>query len=205
MNTPPKYEDVVAQLDAALTREAAERLRGDVAVADCNDAERREAALQTSLDAVAFNLDKTDKLALALREELTTAKRAVPHTAGGGISQRDFDYDRGFSAGSAEVETFRMERDALQQRLTVAEQRNASITWKVSSCKDCGSSDLFWFAQNTVSNGIQQNRLNTHDIECVFFLGCNHCSATLKQISADTIAEKITAALKPAAEVASNG
>lgn len=88
----------------------------------------------------------------------------------------------------------------LKQRLTVAEQRNASITGKVSSCKDCGSSDLFWFAQNTVPNGIQHNRLNTHDVECLFFLGCNHCSATLKQVSADRIAEKITAALKPAAE-----
>lgn len=50
----------------------------------------------------------------ALREGLTTARR-------------DFDYDRGFSAGSAEVETFRIERDALQQRLTFAEQREAEL------------------------------------------------------------------------------
>ena len=50
----------------------------------------------------------------ALREGLTTARR-------------DFDYDRGFSAGSAEVETFRIERDALQQRLIVAEQRLSQV------------------------------------------------------------------------------
>lgn len=132
MTTQPKYEDVVARLDAALSRET------------------------------------------ALREELS--KLADDY-----CEKVDDILD-------------------LQQRLTVAEQRNASITGKVSSCKDCGSYDIFWFAQNTVPNGIQHNRLNTHDVECLFFLGCNHCSATLKQVSADRIAEKITAALKPAAE-----
>lgn len=35
--------------DAALAREAAERLRADVAVSDCNEAERREAALREEL------------------------------------------------------------------------------------------------------------------------------------------------------------
>lgn len=38
--------------DAALAREAAERLRADVAVADCNEAERREGALREELAAI---------------------------------------------------------------------------------------------------------------------------------------------------------
>ena len=46
------------------------------------------------------------------------------------MSQRDFDYDRGFTAGQAERETLQAvinrvtaERDALQQRLTAADER----------------------------------------------------------------------------------
>lgn len=56
------------------------------------------------------------------------------------------------------------------------------------SCRECESDDLFWFAQNTVPNGIQQNRLNTHDVQCVFVLGCNNCSETLRIVGADQIA-----------------
>ena len=69
----------------------------------------------------------------ALREGLTTARR-------------DFDYDRGFSAGSAEVETLRIERDALQQRLTVAEQllRDAKFLIEHSSYRICGASTLIF-------------------------------------------------------------
>lgn len=58
-----------------------------------------------------------------------------------------------------------------------------------TKCKECDSTSLSWFAQNTVPNGIQQNRLNTHDVQCVFVLGCNACSETLKIVSADKIAD----------------
>lgn len=91
----------------------------------------------------------------------------------------------------------------LRKALTAAEQRNAAIVGKITKCKECGSSDLFWFAQNNVPNGIQQNRLNTHDVKCVFVLGCNECSETLKLVSADKIAEQMTAAIKPAESGAS--
>ena len=66
--------------DAALGHEKSERLRGDVAVADCNDAERREAAL---------------------REELRKWKETSWRHS--------------------------QDRDALQQRLTAAEQRAAYL------------------------------------------------------------------------------
>lgn len=59
---------------------------------------------------------------------------------------------------------------------------------EVAACKECGSKSLSWFAQNTVQNGIQQNRLNTNDVVCMFVLGCDDCSETLKIISADDVA-----------------
>ncbi|MBA6043869.1 hypothetical protein [Pseudomonas lactis] len=39
------------------------------------------------------------------------------------MSQRDFDYDRGFTAGKAERETLQLKINALQQRLTAADER----------------------------------------------------------------------------------
>lgn len=56
------------------------------------------------------------------------------------------------------------------------------------SCRECESDDLFWFTTNTVRNEVQQNRLNTHDVECLFVLGCNNCSETLRTVGADQIA-----------------
>ena len=74
---------------------------------------------------------------------------------------------------------------------------NQTIDGVPSECRECGSAALSWFAQNTVPNGIQQNRLNTSDVQCVFVLGCDDCSETLKIISADKIAEHFN---KPAAQ-----
>lgn len=65
----------------------------------------------------------------------------------------------------------------------------------ITSCKECGSTSLTWFAQNTVKNGIQQNRLNTNDIDCIFVLGCDECSETLALVSADRIADLMNAQL----------
>lgn len=67
-----------------------------------------------------------------------------------------------------------------------------------SKCKECGSTSLSWFTQNTVKNGIQQNRLNTNDIDCIFVLGCDECSETLKLVSADKIADLMNEGDAPA-------
>ena len=79
--------------------------------------------------------------ASALREGLTTARR-------------NFDYDRGFSAGSAEVETFRIEREALQQRLTVAEQRagvmEKALT-RIAREHDCGCWPCTWSCTSRIA------------------------------------------------------
>lgn len=50
-------------------------------------------------------------------------------------------------------------------------------------CNNCGSDDVTWQLALTVPSGIQANRLNTHDILPVFFLGCNNCSETIQQIT----------------------
>lgn len=91
MNIPPKCEDLHLKIA---------------------ELERREAALQAPLDAVTFNLDKTDKVVLALRKELETSRTAFKEELNG------VKYTS---------RKFRQERDALQQRLTVAEQRASEL------------------------------------------------------------------------------
>ena len=61
------------------------------------------------------------------------------------------------------------------------------------SCKGCGSADLSWKWSNIVRTGVQQNRLNTGDVMCVFVLGCECCSETLKPVNADKVAELLNA------------
>lgn len=47
-------------------------------------------------------------------------------------------------------------------------------------CRYCGSAALSWDSRNTVkASGPVQGRLNSQDVECVFYLGCDECSETL--------------------------
>lgn len=71
----------------------------------------------------------------------------------------------------------------------------------ITKCRECGGTSLTWDTVNRVNNAVQQGRLNTRDIQCVFFLGCDDCSETLAQISADTIAGKLNASAEPSALV----
>lgn len=98
MNIPMKYEDVVAKLEA-------ERLRADVAVADCNDAERREAALHEEFDAYKIKrtefahkvgelTEKLEKIIDALQQRLTVAEQ----TLGGMLFAFDDGVGREWSA-----------------------------------------------------------------------------------------------------------
>lgn len=63
----------------------------------------------------------------------------------------------------------------------------------ITECRECGSASLTWDTVNRVNNGVQQGRLNTRDVQCVFFLGCDDCSETLALIGADTVASKLNA------------
>lgn len=65
----------------------------------------------------------------------------------------------------------------------------------ITKCKECGSKHLKWQTSNTNRSNVQQGLLNTSDVECLFFLGCDECSETLKTISADKVADLMNAAL----------
>lgn len=58
----------------------------------------------------------------------------------------------------------------------------------IRSCKECGSTHLTWQTSIVNRSDVQQGRLNTRDVECLFFLGCDDCSETLATISADEVA-----------------
>ena len=81
------------------------------------------------------------------------------------------------------------------ERLTVAEKRNEAIVGKQTKCKECGSDALFWFDANTNTSGIAEGRLRTNEVTCTFVLGCADCSATLKTVRADSIAERMNEAM----------
>jgi hypothetical protein len=58
----------------------------------------------------------------------------------------------------------------------------------ITECKACGSTHLTWQTSIVNRSTVQQGRLNTNDVECVFVLGCDHCSETLATVSADKVA-----------------
>lgn len=57
-----------------------------------------------------------------------------------------------------------------------------------TECKECGSTHLTWKSSIVNCSDVQQGRLNTRDVECLFVLGCDECSETLMTISADKVA-----------------
>lgn len=64
----------------------------------------------------------------------------------------------------------------------------------ITSCKECGSTALTWQTSIINRSNVAQGRLNTNDVECVFFLGCDECSETLATVSADKVAGAMNAA-----------
>lgn len=69
----------------------------------------------------------------------------------------------------------------------------APVPGAPSECKECGSTSLSWFTHVRIKNNVVQGRLNTHDTECVFVLGCDECSETLHIQGADAIAQLLAA------------
>ncbi|HYD60535.1 MAG TPA: hypothetical protein VEC35_09285 [Noviherbaspirillum sp.] len=63
----------------------------------------------------------------------------------------------------------------------------------ITTCKECGSTHLTWQTSIVNRSNVQQGRLTTRDVECVFFLGCDDCSETLATISADKVAGQMNA------------
>lgn len=65
-----------------------------------------------------------------------------------------------------------------------------------TTCKECGGAALTWQTTNQVHLGcsVQNGRLVTSDVECLFFLGCDDCSETLLTLNADDITRSLNAA-----------
>ena len=113
MNIPPKYEDVVAQLQA-------ERLRADVAVADCNDAERRESSIRETLEEVKNSTRGFLERESDLREELDRSRSRYDREVLGLNNEGD-------PIGGDPAGGYKNDNARLQQRLTVAEQLGGEL------------------------------------------------------------------------------
>lgn len=140
MNIPPKYEDVVEKLDAALAREA------------------------------------------ALREELATSREAFKEELEG------VKYTR---------RKFRQERDALQQRLTVAEQRESLLASFAKEMIDAafegGSFDGSEIQEIAVKHGLLKIENRTEECDEV-------CACREPGFPSECYRKTDLIALKPAAE-----
>lgn len=60
-------------------------------------------------------------------------------------------------------------------------------------CKECGGHALSWDTHSKSPSNIAEGRLRSHEVQCQLVLGCNHCSATVAVISADTLASRLNA------------
>lgn len=65
--------------------------------------------------------------------------------------------------------------------------------FSITHCRHCGSTALTWANSIVNRSDVQQGRLNTADVECLFYLGCDTCSETLTVVSADRIADLVNA------------
>ncbi len=61
-----------------------------------------------------------------------------------------------------------------------------------SKCGECGGSSLSWDTHNVTFSGVQDGRLRTNEVTCMFVLGCDQCSATIARIRADTLAQHLS-------------
>lgn len=67
-----------------------------------------------------------------------------------------------------------------------------SLLSKVTQCHECGSQALSWQTTNKAPTGIPEGRLRSHEVKSLFVLGCDTCSETLKILSADEVAGRLT-------------
>lgn len=68
-----------------------------------------------------------------------------------------------------------------------------------ASCRECGGKSLSWFTNNVTYSGVQNGRLKTGEVTCLFVLGCDECSATVFMIPADKVADSLNETAKATA------
>lgn len=71
----------------------------------------------------------------------------------------------------------------------------------ITKCRECGSESLTWDTHSKTDSGVPEGRLRSHEVKCLFVLGCDDCSETLAILSADRVAGLLNAALTPATSV----
>lgn len=108
--------------------------------------------------------------------------------------------NEGDPIGGEPVGGYKADLARLQQRADQLEALLLAATpSKVCKCRACGSTSLTWYSHQKSDSGVAEGRLRTHEVTCVFFLGCDECSETLAFASADQIAAYLPiAASKPA-------
>lgn len=70
-------------------------------------------------------------------------------------------------------------------------------------CHECGGSNLQWHSSVINKSNVQDGRLRAHDMDVLFYVGCNDCSATVQRATGDQIAKHLNAA-QAAAKGATN-
>lgn len=72
----------------------------------------------------------------------------------------------------------------------------------ITKCRECGSESLTWDTHSKTDSGVPEGRLRSHEVKCLFVLGCDDCSETLAILSADRVAGLLNAAARtPATSV----
>ena len=59
------------------------------------------------------------------------------------------------------------------------------------TCKECGGENLQWDCTVNNKSDVQDGRLRAHDMDTLFYLGCNDCSAKVTRATGDQIAQKL--------------
>lgn len=85
-------------------------------------------------------------------------------------------------------ETIYIAEQAQQAEPQATADDSSVVRGNSCSCKECGSTNLTWHTSNVIRSNVQQGRLNTNDVECLFYLGCDDCSETLMTLNADKVA-----------------
>lgn len=89
-----------------------------------------------------------------------------------------------------------VEEDAPYKHRAMMERAHALLstptTPQADGCPECGSTDLTWHTQSSVTTGTQDGKLRANEVSTLFVLGCNHCSETIKILTADQVAENMS-------------
>lgn len=75
------------------------------------------------------------------------------------------------------------------------EQGGSALSMLLSAaCNKCESLDTEWHCAQHNNSGVVDGRLRINEVGTKFFLGCNHCSETIRIISGDDLARLMTEA-----------